>query len=104
MTVAHREAEPFAGCLSQSWSIVARLEEVTLPGTGEPRWVGEERQGVGSPLPGRVTLRLVFVGLMCRAPENNPPGSRQARTGGQVHREVREPTGEAGVPASGRPQ
>lgn len=51
-----------------------------------------------------MTLSLVFVGLMFGVLENNPPGYRQARTGGQVHREMREPNGEAGVLASGRPQ
>lgn len=65
---------------------------------------GQRKEGVESPLPGRVTLGLVFVGLMRGALENYPPGYRQARAGGQVHREVREPNGEAGVPASGRPQ
>lgn len=35
---------------------------------------------------------------------NSLPGCRQAIAGGRVDREIREPDGEAGVSASGRPQ
>lgn len=58
---------------------MARQAETALPGIGEPRWVGKEREGDGSLCPGRVLLGLGFVVMMLGGLGNSPPNCRQAK-------------------------
>lgn len=53
--------------------------ETALPGIGEPRWVGKEREGNGSLCPGRVMFGPGFVVMMLGGLGNSPPSCRQAR-------------------------